>query len=61
MSFLCDVKTVDPRDKFLVVNSATRKAVESQPSERQAVDATVTLNEHELRNKRPAVYEVVKL
>ncbi len=48
----------DPYDPFLIVNSETGKAIESQPSLARAEHACNNLNEHERINGRSEVYVV---
>ena len=46
----------DANDKYLIVNTETGKAIESQPDKAHADHACRNLNEHEARNGRPEVW-----
>lgn len=48
----------DSWDKYVIFNKETGKAIESQPSRACAEDARKNLDDHEIRNNRPAKYEI---
>ena len=49
-------RTIEPSDRFLVVNKTTGNDVQSSYTEQDAQHAVETLNDHEVRNGRKPVY-----
>lgn len=52
------MSAIDPRDRFIIVNTTTNKPLESWPTRHQADHFVNVANNHELKNNRPAVYAV---
>lgn len=50
------IKTIDPRDDFVVVNRTTGKAVETQSTVERARHAVEVLNQHEIECGRSINY-----
>lgn len=52
-------KAVQASDKFLVIDGAKNRIVESAWSMEAANNAAEVLNKHEQRNGRPCIYKVI--
>lgn len=54
-----NIKAIDPRDLFLIINTETMKGVESHYTAERATHACEVLNDHEITYGRKPKFQIV--